>query len=74
MTKEEKEEIDRAITSFRNFPQRAALMAELNKRLSNARKVHETVNDLQIPCQHRWAQGRVSGIAEIINLLEGDLR
>lgn len=74
MTNEEKEELARAITSFRNFPQRKVLMDELNSRLLAARKVHESVTDVQIPCQHRWAQGRVSGLAEIINLLEGDLR
>jgi hypothetical protein len=71
---EKKEELTSAINAFRNFPQRQILLNELKERLAAARKIHETVTDVTIPCQHRWAQGKVSGMSEFLNLLEGDLR
>ncbi len=72
MTNEDRMEYARAIRAFEQFPHRESLLKAIREQLDSARDVHERINDQEIPGQHRWAQGRVSGIREVLNFLQGD--
>lgn len=72
MTNEDRMEYARALLAFEQFPQRELLLKAIRDQLESARDVHERINDQEIPGQHRWAQGRVFGIREVLNFLQGD--
>lgn len=64
------DEQKRAFETFRQSTQFAPILSELRGRLDDARTVHEAITDKDTPCQHRWAQGRVAALKEVIAIFD----